>query len=80
MARFYASIKGNRGPASRCGSVSSGIRGHIRGLDRGVEVNIFDRYGEDVIQIYLTGGSNDPFKRKLIHFSSRSLDAIDNAQ
>jgi len=30
MARYYASIHGNRGVATRMGTPSSGIHGHIR--------------------------------------------------
>ena len=60
MAQFYASIQGNRGQATRMGTKNSGIQGHIRGWDVGVEVHC--RYNEttggDEIWVYLTGGSN----------------------
>lgn len=60
MARFYASIQGNRGEATRIGTASSGIYGHIRGWDVGVAVraNVID--GEDVLEVYRTEGSNNP--------------------
>lgn len=38
MARFYASIQGNRGEASRMGTPASGIHGHIRGWNVGARV------------------------------------------
>lgn len=58
MARFYGSIQGNRGEATRCGSKESGITGHIRGWDVGVEVECKHRYGMDEAHIFATGGSN----------------------
>ena len=60
MAQFYASIQGNRGEATRMGSKSSGLRGHIRGWRVGARVVM--RYNEETKQdeclIYLTSGSN----------------------
>ncbi len=60
MAQFYASIQGNRGEATRMGTKSSGIEGHIRGWDVGVKVII--RHDEatkqDVATVYVTSGSN----------------------
>ncbi len=58
MSQFYASIRGNRGEATRMGSRASGISGHIRGWDVGVRVSGWDRFGDDVFDIYTTGGSN----------------------
>jgi hypothetical protein len=59
MARFKADIHGNRGPASRLGTKSSGIRAHIRGWEVGVSILCeVDRDGKDVIHVYRTGGSN----------------------
>ena len=59
MAQFRATIEGNRGPASRLGTKSSGITATINGWNIGVYVSI--RYneilGQDVIQITQTGGS-----------------------
>ena len=31
MSHFYASIEGNRSEATRCGTKSSGMQGHVRG-------------------------------------------------
>lgn len=61
MSRFYASIQGNRGEATRTGSANSGIVGHIRGWNVGVHVVVGPKCGnEDMDEccIYLTGGSN----------------------
>lgn len=38
MAQFYAEIRGSRGEASRLGTKSSGIRGHVRGWNSGASV------------------------------------------
>ena len=60
MSHFYASMQGNRGEATRCGSKQSGIDAHIRGWNSGVRVSC--RYnkttGRDECFIYATGGSN----------------------
>lgn len=59
MSHFYATIKGNRGEASRCGSKGSGISGHIRGWHIGGQVNCWiGPDGEDRVSITLTQGSN----------------------
>ena len=58
MSRFYASIQGNRGMATRQGSKDSGIHGHIRGWDIGASVSCHvDASGEDIVTVDLTGGS-----------------------
>ena len=58
MSRFYASIQGNRGEATRGGTKDSGIYGHIRGWHVGARVDvdaIEDALDEVIVQI--TGGS-----------------------
>jgi hypothetical protein len=67
MGRFYGEVQGSRGKASRVGGVKSGFWGHIRGWNIGVEVDcIVNKEGEDVIQVWKTGGSNDGLHRVLI--------------
>ena len=63
MSRFYADIQGNRGQATRQGSADSGIDGHIRGWDLGGAVDMFAEKDEDIIDIYLTKGSNQSSNR-----------------
>lgn len=58
MSRFYASIVGNRGEATRMGTPNSGISGHIRGWNVGVCVDGDDESGEDIFYISATAGSN----------------------
>lgn len=59
MSRFYASIKGNRGGATRYGTSDSGISGHVRGWNLGAEVSCYvGEDGTDRVTITLTSGSN----------------------
>lgn len=59
MSRFYASISGQaKTDATREGSAKSGINGHIRGWDLGIEVCGYDENGVDCFDVYLTSGSN----------------------
>lgn len=67
MSHFYASIQGNKGRATRCGSKSSGMLAHIRGWDIGVYVELkVNERGQDEIELYLTGGSNKEDARDFI--------------
>lgn len=65
MAQFRATIKGNRGEASRLGTASSGVLAKINGWNGGVAVvakhSTQHRHVpqlEDRFDIYATGGSN----------------------
>lgn len=60
MSHFYASIKGTKGEATRCGDKSRGINGHIRGWNFGVNVKMEYNAdtGEDEAVVHLTGGTN----------------------
>ena len=67
MSRFYASIEGNRGVATRQGTPSSGIEGHIRGWSVGIKVYCYvDDDGRDVCRCYATGGSRNPSTKQLL--------------
>ena len=77
MAHFYASIQGNRGEATRMGTKSSGIDGHIRGWTSGVKV--YGHYDEthdfDHFDIYLSSGSNGHYSDEFIG-SFRRIDGV----
>lgn len=66
MSRFYASIYGDRSnEVGRQGF--SGIRTHTRGWDVGVEVLAGeDEHGNDVLDVYVTQGSNRPMMKRWI--------------
>jgi hypothetical protein len=59
MSRFYASIQGNRGEATRQGNKGSGIHSHTRGWSDGIRVvGLVNRDGKDEFRVWHTGGSN----------------------
>jgi len=68
MSRFYGTIKGQaKTDASRRGSPNSGLVAHIRGWDIGIRVYCrVDKYGNDSISVFRTGGSNDPDDKQLL--------------
>jgi hypothetical protein len=72
MARFYAGIKGGRGEATRAGTSSSGIQGHIRGWRIGGRVRMWiNDNGEDVVYIELTSGSSHTGPPKILFQGTR---------
>lgn len=58
MAHFYASIQGNRSERTCMGTAKSGIYGHVRGWNIGGKVLVNDYDGQDMVDIYITHGSN----------------------
>lgn len=68
---FYGNMQGNRGETTRGGSMSSGIRAHVRGWNAGVRVEgrAYGVQGENVqdgFKVYMTGGSNGHGREVLI--------------
>lgn len=74
MARFYADIHGSRGPASRMGTASSGMHGHVRGWHVGGAVDMYAEGDNDRAAIYATGGSAG-YEREAIG-SVRNVDGV----
>ena len=76
MSRFYASIQGNRGMATRQGFESSGIHSHTRGWNVGIRVfGSVNDTGEDEFRVILTGGSQGAKSdRRLGTFTVKDLD------
>jgi hypothetical protein len=71
MARFYASIQGNRSEATRQGTETSGIVGHIRGWHIGARVECWvNEQGDDVVRVYRTKGSHNPARELIAEFTS----------
>ncbi len=64
MSRFYASIQGGRGEATRQGH--SGITGHVRGWQSGVQVDGRIEDGEDAFDVYATSGSGYDGRRTFV--------------
>ena len=69
MARFRATIEGNRGMASRLGTPASGITANINGWDSGIRVIAFvdEETGKDRFLVAVTGGSKDPSYKEVIY-------------
>tara|TARA_Y100000310_G_scaffold338871_1_gene429775 strand:+ start:1591 stop:1827 length:237 start_codon:yes stop_codon:yes gene_type:complete len=68
MARFYGTIKGSAGEASRIGHATTGIHAHIRGWGIGVRVqlSVDSKTGQDKIHVWKTSGSAGSQPDKLI--------------
>ena len=78
MSHFYASIEGNRGPATRQGSKDSGISAHARGWSFGVRAFVFHDTDTDTdrAHVYLTLGSNGQGSDK--YLGTYSADDLKN--
>ena len=77
MSHFYATIKGHRGEANRCGNKNSGIVGHIRGWNVGARVEVHTEtylniYGQkeerDVVRVFKTKGSSGGPEKMITEF------------
>ena len=71
MSHFYSRIKGSRGEATRCGTKSSGIRANATGWDIGgtCKVHFNPQLGTDVVEFYLTNGSNGHSSTRVAAFA-----------
>jgi hypothetical protein len=68
MAHFYGDLKGRFKPATKCGSKQSGMTTHIRSWTMGIKtICEYDEINNrNVFKVFLTGGSNNTSKIKLI--------------
>lgn len=72
MAQFYGWMKGSRKTESTMsGDRDSGLVAKINGWKMGVEVNLYDVGGTDLVRVYLTLGSEGT-GRTLIYQGSES--------
>jgi len=62
MVRFRGIIEGNRGETPRLGTKASGFYARIDGWNKGITVRAWydEATGEDMFEVHLTGGSNNP--------------------
>lgn len=90
MSAFYGTIEGQRGPATRCGSLSSGIKAAAQSWDGSVVVNLryqerFDSGSPLMVEIRTSNDSSaygaaawegtfDEFKEMLAHDNERKRD------
>ena len=56
MSHFYGTLRGNRGPATRCGTKASGVVTHAAGWSGCVKVRVFhnDADDRDHFEVWLT--------------------------
>ena len=54
MSKYYGTLQGNRGEATRCGSKDSGITTDAAGWGGAVRVCVFDNDGVDWARVCLT--------------------------
>lgn len=87
MARFRATIKGQRGSASRLGSATSGIVANVNGWNLGIQVVAMDdraatmeggKPGKDSdrFEVRATGGSNGSWSVPLFTIVQKSDGSI----
>jgi hypothetical protein len=57
MAQFRATIKGQRGEASRLGSKKTGIVANVNGWTTGIRIEAGHVDGRDVFRVFATSGS-----------------------
>lgn len=76
MAQFRATIKGQRGEASRLGSKNSGLSTTTDGWNIGASAWLHHEAGdkEDVLEIGITGGSHDREAMVTIRIKESDLD------
>lgn len=63
MSAFYGTVEGQRGPATRCGSLDSGIRASAQSWKGSVVINLhyMERYDSEsplVVDVSTSDGSN----------------------
>ena len=79
MAHFIGKLQGNRGEATRLGSKNSGIEVDADGWNFGVSAKIFyDKdTDQDVVRIFLTGGSNGGKVKHIGLFTKKDLESAE---
>lgn len=70
MAQFRGTVEGQRGPASRLGSKSSGLRVSANGWHVGATVMLRHVNGRDVVTVYRTSGSSGGRAVEIAEFDS----------
>ena len=61
MAQFIGYVHGQRNEASRLGSKNSGLTAIAKGWNIGGKIDMSHRAGQDTIQFFLNGGSNNRY-------------------
>ena len=58
MAKFYATIKGQAGQATRRGTASSGVRASVQSWKGSLISELSDDNGETKVSLYMADGSS----------------------
>ena len=66
MAQYRGIVEGGRGSTSRLGHKTTGLTVKANGWQLGITVEASYRNGQDVFEVYKTGGSNNGSTRELI--------------
>lgn len=66
MSRFYVSTMSERNKTRTHGGQKT-LTVHVRGWNKGLQIAVFvNNEGLDTFAIYETGGSNEPYKTKIL--------------
>ena len=76
MSRYYASVRGGKGEATRQGHERSGIESHTRGWTVGVKVRGYAEGTADEFAIYATSGSSGAVSDRLLGVVTADNDGI----
>lgn len=67
MSRFYGTLMGQAVNAvTRRGSPRSGLYSDVNGWNSGVTIHAYADGDDDCFEVWVTGGSNNPHRRKMI--------------
>lgn len=70
MAHFYGKVQGSHGEVTRTGTKSSGLKASVNGWNIGGDVEIeHDPAIGDIVNFYITKGSNNPERHLLGTFT-----------
>lgn len=75
MAQFRATIRGQRGEASRLGSKTSGLHVTVNGWTAGITVHCEHTATDDFFSVFLTSGSSYGMSKLLFQGTATEIQA-----
>lgn len=78
MSHFFSEIIADKSKTTRTGSQKTGLKASVSGWRLGAEIRMrFDEVsGQDLVELFLTGGSGSPATKKIIGVWNESWDKI----
>jgi hypothetical protein len=73
MARFYGTVQGGRGKASRLGHGTTGLEVSAKSHSGDIEIRMFDVGGEDHVQIHVVPHGNFGYGKQIYSGPVKSL-------